>query len=275
MKPIFIISDATGETAQRIVRATLLHYDDSHVELRMHTRVRVGEEMRRIVEQAGEQSALIVYTIGSTDAREQLGELVQRNDVKSVDLIGRLMTEVGNYLGQQPAGAPGLLRAIGDEYYQRIEAVEFMVKHDDGAEPQELPKADLVLVGISRTSKTPLSVYLAQKGVRVANVPIVLGIDPPVELDKCDQNRVCGLTIAAEDLVRIRSARLKLLSMDRNAAYGRRDHIVKELAYAREIFAAHSSWPVIDVTSKAVEENAADILRIHKDRTGGSGVPHR
>lgn len=266
MKPIFVISDATGETANRMMQATLLHYDDSEVELRIHTRVRVAEEMQPILEEAGQQRALVVYTIASTDARKQLEEMTRRYEVASVDLIGGLMEQVGAFLGQKPTTAPGLLHAIGDEYFLRMEAVEFSVKHDDGAEPQDLPKADLVLVGISRTSKTPLSVYLAQKGVRVANVPIVLGIDPPAELDECDKDRVCGLTIGPDALVRIRSARLKLLGMDIDSAYGKRDHITEELAYARDYFAVHPSWPVVDVTNKATEENAADILRIFRER---------
>jgi len=261
MKHVYVISDATGGTAERILRETLLHYNDSDLRIAMHTGVRVGDDMRRIVEQAGQQGALVVYTIVSSDARKHFDKLVHENDVRSVDLIGQLMRELGSFLGQEPTGAPGLLHAIGDDNQQRTEAFEFMMAHDDGAEPHDLPTADLVLVGISRTTKTPLSAYMAQRGVRVANVPIVLGIDPPTELSKCDPNRVYALTIAPDALVRIRGARLKHMGMEADSSYGQLSHIVKELAYAKECFAQGDAWPIFDVTNKAVEENAADILK--------------
>src|SRR5512144_1946299 len=146
------------------------------------------------------------------------------------------MGQMANLLGAQPSGVPGLLHTVSEEYYRRIEAVEFAVKNDDGAEPRNLVKADLVLVGISRTSKTPLSTFLAQqKGLRVANVPLVLGVDPPAELDSVDQNKVFGLMIHADQLVKIRQARLAHLGMPADSSYGMRDHIQKESAYAQEI----------------------------------------
>jgi hypothetical protein len=155
---------------------------------------------------------------------------------------------------------------MGEDYFRRIEAVEFAVKNDDGAEPRNLPKADLVLVGISRTSKTPLSTYLAQKGLKVANVPLVLGVDPPAELEQVPDSKVYGLVIRPEALEKIRKARLTHLGMPADSSYGTRKHIEEELEYSRAIFRAHPNWPIIDVTSKAIEETAADILRIYKER---------
>lgn len=132
-----------------------------------------------------------------------------------------------------------------------------------------LPKADLVLVGVSRTSKTPLSTYLAQRGLKVANVPLVLEVDPPPELTQVDENRVYGLVIKPDALRSIRRERLKHLGMPENASYGARDHIERELAFSRELFRAHPNWPVIDVTNKAIEETASDILRIYRQRVEG------
>jgi regulator of PEP synthase PpsR (kinase-PPPase family) len=163
---------------------------------------------------------------------------------------------------------PGLLHTITEDYFRRIEAVEFAVKNDDGAEPRNLPKADIVLVGISRTSKTPLSTYLAQRGLKVANVPLVLGIDPPEELAQVDERKVFGLIINPDSLMRIRQARLKHLGMPTDSSYGARAHIDSEIGFAREIFRKHSNWPVIDVTNRAIEETAADILRIYQERMG-------
>jgi regulator of PEP synthase PpsR (kinase-PPPase family) len=210
--------------------------------------------------------ALVVFTVVSTAHRELLRRLCDEENVDAVDLIGTLMAKLTSYLGSQPKGVPGLLHTIGDEYFRRIEAVEFTVRNDDGREPRNLPKADLVLVGISRTSKTPLSTFLAQKGLKVANVPLVLGIEPPKELFEIDQERVFGLTIKAEALLQIRQARLKHLGMPAETSYGTRDHISQEIAYAQSVFRQQPAWPVIDITGKAVEETAADILRIKKDR---------
>ena len=265
-RAIFVLSDATGETAEKVVRAALLQFSNTPVNVRMYTRVRLEAEMRSIINRAKQTGALVVFTVVSTSHRELLRRLCDEENVDAVDLIGTLMTKLSSYLGAQPKGVPGLLHTIGDEYFRRVEAVEFTVRNDDGREPRNLPKADLVLVGISRTSKTPLSTFLAQKGLKVANVPLVLGIEPPSELFQIDQEKVFGLTIKAEALLQIRQARLKHLGMPSDTSYGQREHIQQEIAYAQALFRQHASWPVIDVTGKAIEETAADILRIKKDR---------
>jgi regulator of PEP synthase PpsR (kinase-PPPase family) len=270
---VFVISDATGETAEKVVRAALLQFSNVPVQLRMYTRVRLEAEMRSIVARAKQEHALVVFTVVSNAHREILRRLCDEENVDAVDLIGQLMAKLSGFLGEQPRGVPGLLHTIGDEYFRRIEAVEFTVRNDDGREPRNLPKADLVLVGISRTSKTPLSTLLAQKGLKVANVPLVLGIEPPSELFQIAQEKIFGLTIKAEALLSIRQARLKHLGMPADTSYGQRDHITQEISYAQGIFRAHPSWPVIDITGKAVEETAADILRIKKDRDAHRGEP--
>jgi regulator of PEP synthase PpsR (kinase-PPPase family) len=266
MKTVVVISDATGDTAERVVRAALLQFKDSPCQVRLYSQVRLESEVEKIVEKAADLKALVVFTLVNAAERELLWKLCDRLNIEAVDLIGALMGKMATYLGAQPVGVPGLLHTISDEYYRRIEAVEFAVKNDDGSEPRNLPKADLVLVGISRTSKTPLSTFLAQKGLRVANVPLVLGVDPPAELEQVDPHRVYGLTIQPEALARIRQARLHHLGMPPDSSYGMRDHIMRETAYAQDIFRKHPDWPVIDVTAKAIEETAADILRIYKQR---------
>jgi regulator of PEP synthase PpsR (kinase-PPPase family) len=267
-RAIFVLSDATGETAEKVVRAALLQFSSVPTSLRMYTRVRLEAEMRGIVARAKNEGALLVFTVVSTSHRELLRRICDEENVDSVDLIGTLMGKLATYLGSQPKGVPGLLHTVGDEYFRRIEAVEFTVRNDDGREPRNLPKADLVLVGISRTSKTPLSTFLAQKGLKVANVPLVLGIEPPSELFGIDQEKIFGLTIKAESLLQIRQARLKHLGMPPDTSYGQREHIAQEIAFAQGLFREHPSWPVMDVTGKAIEETAADILRIKKDRDG-------
>ena len=269
MKTVMIISDATGETAERMVRAATLQFTDVPINVRTYSRVRLETECEQLIEKAAELKALVVFTVVNAEERDLLAKLVERHDVQSVDLIGALIGKLGSFLGAAPAGVPGLLHTISEDYFRRIEAVEFAVKNDDGAEPRNLPKADLVLVGISRTSKTPLSTYLAQRGLKVANVPLVLGIDPPEELAQVDERKVFGLIIQPDTLMHIRQARLKHLGMSNDAEYGKRQHINTEIAYSREIFRKHPNWPVIDVTNRAIEETAADILRIYQERMSG------
>jgi hypothetical protein len=240
-RTIFVLSDATGETAEKVVRAALLQFTAVPVNLRMYTRVRLEAEMRSIIHRAKQTGALLVFTVVSTSHRELLRRLCDEENVDSVDLIGTLMTKLSSYLGAQPKGVPGLLHTLGDEYFRRVEAVEFTVRNDDGREPRNLPKADLILVGISRTSKTPLSTFLAQKGHKVANVPLVLGIEPPQELFQVDQEKVFGLTIKAESLLQIRQARLKHLGMPSDTSYGQREHIQQEIAYAQSLFRQHAA----------------------------------
>ena len=263
---VFVISDATGETAEKVVRAALLQFSGVPVQIRMYTRVRLEAEMRSIVNRAKQLHALVVFTVVSNAHREILRSLCAEENVDSVDLIGALMAKLTGFLGEQPRGVPGLLHTVSDEYFRRIDAVEFTVRNDDGKEPRNLPKADLVLVGVSRTSKTPLSTFLAQKGYKVSNVPLVLGIPAPDELFTIDQEKIFGLTIKPEALSQIRQARLKHLGMPSDTSYGQRDHISQEIAYAQQVFREHPAWPVMDITGKAVEETAADIMRITKDR---------
>ena len=268
MQTVIVISDATGDTAERMVRAAVLQFSDSPVNIRIYSRVRLESDVENIIERAAELRALVVFTVVNAEERDLIMRLVAHHNVESVDLMGALMGKLGTFLASQPSGVPGLLHTIGEDYFRRIEAVEFAVKNDDGAEPRNLPKANLVLVGISRTSKTPLSTYLAQKGLRVANVPLVLGVTPPEELEQVDQNSVYGLIIRPDSLMRIRQARLTHLGMPQDSSYGTRQHIEEELAYSRQIFRDHPNWPVIDVTNKAIEETAADILRIYHERRG-------
>ncbi|WP_233104096.1 pyruvate, water dikinase regulatory protein [Haliangium ochraceum] len=271
MKTIMVISDATGETAERMVRAAILQFQDTPINIRTYARVRLESEMEQVIERAVELHALLVYTVVNAEARDILLRLVEQYDVEAVDLMGALIGKLVSFLDTQPSGVPGLLHSLDNNYFQRMEAVEFAVKNDDGAEPRNLPKADMVLVGVSRTSKTPLSTYLAQRGLKVANVPLVLGVEPPPQLDQVDENRVYGLVIQPEILRRIRQERLKHMGMPGESSYGARDHIERELSYSRELFRAHPNWPVIDVTNKAIEETAADILRIYRQRIEGIG----
>ncbi|MCB9550006.1 MAG: kinase/pyrophosphorylase [Myxococcales bacterium] len=265
-RSVFIVSDATGNTAERVVAAALKQFDASSVVAETFSHVRREQLIRDIIERAAGQEALVVHTMVDAAQRATIQQLCAEAGVKEVDLIGRLVAELAVLTSHEARMEPGGLHEVDDEYYRRIEAVEFAVRNDDGQHPRNLRKADIVLVGISRTSKTPLSTYLAQRGYKVANVPLVLGIELPAELKKIDSVRIFGLAIDPDALFRIRQARLQTLGMPADTAYGMRDHIDKEMEYARQVFDAHPDWPVIDVTDKAIEETAAELLALRKQR---------
>ena len=264
-KTLVVVSDATAETAERVLRAALVQFHDLNPDIRVFSLIRRDEELDDVIAFAAPRNSLIVHTLVNHDQRRLLAEKASAQEIPVVDLIGQLMSRLSAFFGESPRGVPGIPR-LTDAYFRRIEAVEFAVKHDDGQSVQGLRTADIILVGLSRTSKTPLSTYLAQKGWKVANVPLVLGLPLPRQIDELDQERIFGLTIDAASLIRIRRARLKSLNMPANTDYAQREHIMKELEYARSVFAAHSTWPVIDVSQKAIEETASILLRVMNER---------
>lgn len=264
--PIFILSDSTGETAERVVRASLLQFPQHRVRVRVFRRVRDIEGLEATLREAHETGALIVFTLVGPELRARFYELSSELDLPHFDVIGSLIGKIGSFLDADPLNRPTLELPLGEDYFRRVEAIEFAVKSDDGKEPRNLAKADIVLTGVSRTSKTPLSTYLAGRGFRVANIPLVLGVEPPAELFTARAGRVVGLTIEPEILIRIRQERLKQLGMPEDASYGLRDHIRAELDYAHEIFRNNPGWLVIDVSNRAIEETASIILESLRDR---------
>jgi regulator of PEP synthase PpsR (kinase-PPPase family) len=266
LKRIDVLSDSTGETAEKVVRAAMLQFPHSGAHIRVHTRVRTKEAARPVLERAAREGALVVFTVVSPELREFIHASSYELKVEALDLIGSLIGKLGTFLDRQPINMPSAMLPLSDEYFRRIEAVEFTVKSDDGKDPRNLKKADLILVGVSRTSKTPLSTLLAQRGLKVANLPLVLGVPPPHELDEAPQDRIVGLTIGLDPLVEIRKARLRQLGMSVDANYGLREQVKEELEYAGRVFKGHPQWPVIDVTGRAIEETAVIILESLKER---------
>ena len=265
-KLIDVLSDSTGETAEKVVRAAMLQFPQCGAHIRLHTRVRTKEAAKPVLETAARESSLVVFTVVSPELREFIHASSYELKVEALDLIGSLIGRLSIFLDRQPINMPSGMLPLTEEYFRRIEAVEFAVKSDDGKEPRNFKKADIVLCGVSRTSKTPLSTLLAQRGLKVANQPIVLGVALPPELEEAAQDRVVGLTIELEQLVEIRKARLKQLGMPMDASYGLREQVKQELDYARQIFADHPGWPVIDVTGRAIEETAVIILESLKEK---------
>lgn len=265
-KPIYIVSDGTGDTAEKVVRAALHQFKGYVVHLRTFPNVTDRDQLERLVRRAAQDRAILVTTLVSSEVRAAASSLAKEHRVLNVDLIGNLLNKLGLALDSQPAGVPGRKMATDEDYFRRIEAVEFTVKADDGKEPRMLREADVILLGVSRTSKTPLSVFLAHKGFKVSNVPIVLDRPLPKQLFELDQRRIFALTIGPEILQEIREQRLATMRVHGRSNYSDLDYILAELDYAEDLYRKYPQWPVIDVTRKAVEETAASILNIMTER---------
>jgi len=260
-----MISDSTGETGAKVVQAALLQFRHEQVRLRIFSNVRSLEKLSEIVDQAAGERALVVYTLVSADSRKLLHDRAAQYGVRAIDLMGPLLQRIGRWLGEAPVSQPGLLHVLDDEYFARI---EFTVKNDDGQLPQNFPDADVVLVGVSRTSKTPVSTILAHKGLKCANQPLVLDVPPPPQLDHVDPGRVFALTIQPPMLLAIRQNRLVSMGVNEETGYSDLKQIQRELAWARDIVRRHEGWTTIDVTRKAIEETAAEIWRCYSERFG-------
>lgn len=264
---IDVLSDSTGETAEKVVRAALLQFPKSGAQIRLHTRVRTQEVARGVLERSAKEGALLVFTVVSPELREFVHQMTAELKVEAIDVIGSLIGKLGTFLDREPINMPSAMLPLSDEYFRRIESVEFAVKSDDGKDPRNFKKADLILVGVSRTSKTPLSLILAQRGLKVANLPLVLGVSLPYELREAPSDRVMGLTIGIDQLCEIRQARLKQLGMPSETNYGMREHVREELDYAENLF-RENGWPVVDVTGRAIEETAVIVLEKIRERSG-------
>jgi regulator of PEP synthase PpsR (kinase-PPPase family) len=270
-QPVYIVSDGTGDTAEKVVRAAFRQFRGHLVHLRTFSHVTRPDQLTSLFRRAARQKALVVTTLVLREMRDLADRMASDLGVRHIDLIGELLVELETFLDQQAVGVPGLLRQADETYFRRIEAVEYTVKADDGKEPRMLKEADIVLVGVSRTSKTPLSTFLAHKGFKVGNVPIVLDRQPPRELYSIDQKRIFALIIDPESLQNIRKTRLMAMGMPEDTNYADIDYIMAELEWAQKLYKSNPIWPVIDVTNKAVEETTAVILHIFHER--GFSVP--
>jgi regulator of PEP synthase PpsR (kinase-PPPase family) len=262
---VFIVSDSIGETAEMVVRAAASQFNSGQMEIRRVPNISDTIILEEIVNQAQNNGFIIAYTLVLEEMSSFLKQQAAEAGVVCVDLLGPIIEAFHNYTKREPRGEPGLLRKIDEMYYRRVEAVEFAVRYDDGKDPRGIMMADIVLVGVSRTSKTPLSMYLAHKRIKVANFPLVPEIKPPEELFQIDRSKIIGLVIQPEQLNQIRFERLKTLGLRGQASYADPGRILEEMEYASAIM-KKLGCPVIDVTNKAVEETASKILEIYYRR---------
>ena len=260
---IVIISDGTGETATAISRAVMTQFKWRVGYFTRYKSVRTFEQIDAIFSEAAVHHDLVIYTLVDAKLREYIADVARTKHVRTLDVLGPALTTFSNYFDQEPTNEPGLLHQVNDDYYKRVEAMEFTLNHDDGRNLRSLHLADVVLVGISRTSKTPLSLYLSLHGLKVMNVPLVLGTKLPDELFIIDQRKIFALTIDPEALKQIRTNRLSRLgAANLTGDYADESKVIEELEWANSIFKENKRWPVFNVTDKALEETAAEIMRL-------------
>jgi [pyruvate, water dikinase]-phosphate phosphotransferase / [pyruvate, water dikinase] kinase len=260
---LHIVSDSTGETAQRLVLALEAQFPDQPFEEIRHPRVENVEDLHVAVQQARGRPAVMVYTLVEPALRDAMRQLCRRARVHYCDVLGHPIDSISRVAGVAAKLKPGARAPLDATYFKRIEAIEFAVKYDDGV-GRGLDEADIVLVGVSRTSKTPLSIYLGYLGHKTANVPVVRGIEPPEELFEIDPAKIVGLTIDAERLGEIRSARVKSMGAPRKR-YAELESIYAELDEAAALH-RRLRCPVIDVSELSVEETSMRIIRLVERR---------
>jgi len=262
---IYIVSDSVGETAEQVARAVIGQFDTRNYEFRRFPFTTDETQLLEVLEEAKKENAIIVFTMVINGLRDFLLEEAKKVNIRTVDIMTPLLDLISIQLDIKPKKEPGTIRRLDEKYFKKIEAIEFAVKYDDGKDPRGINKADIVLVGISRTSKTPLSMYLAHRNIKAANVPLVPEVSPPRELFNAPSEKIIGLTTNPRKLIEIRQERLKALGLKDGANYASMERILEELDYADKVM-RKLGCPVIDVSTRAVEESASIIMEIFKEK---------
>lgn len=260
---IAICSDSIGETAEAVVQATLRQFELPNTEIKRYMNVREEDELTELMEEVARRGGFVAYTLVQPELREVIREEAVRLNIRTVDIMGPMMQAFADTFNDYPKRLPGLLHRLDDSYFRRVEAMEFAVQYDDGKDVSAILKADIILLGVSRISKTPLSMFLAHKGYKTVNFPIVPEMSPPSQLREVTNGNIIGLTIEPEHLLKIRSERLKVMGLPHQVQYASLERIQEELDYALSLYTG-LGCPVIDVTDKAIEESAGLIMNFLK-----------
>ncbi|SHE10408.1 Putative phosphotransferase yqfL [Chlamydia abortus] len=264
---VFVVSDSAGETGESVVKAAAVQFSPIKIDIRRATYIHDRQGIDRIVQNAKQANGVIVFTLVIPELRDYLLEQAVIQQVITIDLLGPIISNLEKVLHRPARHEPGMIHQLDEAYFKKVEAIEFAVKYDDGRDPRGILKADIVLVGVSRTSKTPLAMYLAlHKRFKVANVPLVPEMKLPDELFTISSKKIVGLTIRSDKLNVIRKERLRALGLAGNANYAKVERINEELDYSASVM-SRLGCVVIDVSNKAVEETASlieDIMRTRK-----------
>ena len=267
LRPIYIVSGGVGASGEQVVHTLLAQFPNHQMPVITIPHIRHLEQLEDIVAKAAATGGVIAHTLVDAGLRRGLIYLAQQQNVIAVDLIGGLLSHLTGMLGQEPLGSPGLYRRLNQDYFDRIAAIEYTVMHDDGKKSDDWPLADIMLVGVSRVGKTPLSMYLAVLGWKVANTPLVMEMAPAPELFQLDHQRVIGLTIEPGQLLLHRKKRQRKMGLSGPSTYTDPARVYEELEYARRVF-QKNSFITIDVTDKPIETSSNEVIEIITRRAG-------
>jgi len=265
---LHLVSDATGETLHSVARACLVQFEGIDAEEHVWPLIRTVGQMDRVLADVKDHPGIVLFTLVNPDLRERLREGCRDLQTPCIAVLDPVILALASFLGLQASGQPGLQHELDAQYFARIDAMTFALVHDDGQSARSYNDADVILIGVSRTSKTPTCIYLANRGIKAANVPIVPGCPVPDELLAARRPLVVGLTKDPGQLIQIRRNRLRLLAQDEQTDYVDPDAVREEVAQARRL-CAENRWPVLDVTRRSIEETAATIIQMlgeHRSR---------
>lgn len=262
---LHLLSDSTGETLENIAKAALAQFDDVETLRHFWPMVRSEAHLERILQEISQNPGLVLFTLVNADMRRTLEARCRALALPAIAPLDPVSHALSTLLGQEAKARPGRQHMLDAAYFARVEAIQFTIAHDDGIAWEEWEEADIVLAGVSRTSKTPTSIYLANRGFKTANIPIVVESPPPPALFQLRNPLVVGLTTSAERLVQVRRNRLLALNERTETDYVDQEKVSREVAFARRMF-ADNGWPVIDVTRRSIEETAAAIITMVNER---------
>jgi regulator of PEP synthase PpsR (kinase-PPPase family) len=262
---LHLLSDSTGETLEMVAKAALAQFEDAEVIRHFWPMVRSRQHLDRIVADIAANPGLVLFTLVNSETRTRLEEHCRALGLPAVAALDAVTDALEDVLGQEAKGRPGRQHLMDEAYFARVEAIQFTIAHDDGVAWEDWEEADIVLAGVSRSSKTPTSIYLANRGYKVANIPIVIESPPPSALFGLRRPLVVGLTTAPERLIQVRRNRLLSLNQAPETAYVDSEKVAREVQYARRMF-ADNGWPVIDVTRRSIEETAAAVINLMNER---------
>ncbi len=268
---LHLLSDSTGETLENIAKAALAQFDDVEVLRHFWPMVRSETHLERILGEIAQNPGLVIFTLVNPEIRRTLEARCRAIGLPAVAPLDPVNHALSSMLGQEMKARPGRQHTLDAAYFARVDAIQFTIAHDDGVNWENWEEADIVLAGVSRTSKTPTSIYLANRGFKVANIPIVPESPPPTTLFALRHPMVVGLTTSPERLIQVRRNRLLSLNQQNETSYIEHEAVQREVAYARRMF-ADNGWPVIDVTRRSIEETAAAIITLCNERESGSGT---
>ncbi len=265
---LHLVSDATGETLNSVTKAAIAQFDDGIAIEHTYALVRTTRHLDRVLSQIEDMPGIVIYTLVNYDLRDMLEQRCADLQLPCLSVLDPVIQIIGGYLGSKISHRPGSQHTLTPEYFQRIEALQYTMAHDDGQSLHDLHSADIILLGVSRTSKTPTCIYLANRGLKAANIPVVPNMALPEILPTLTKPLIVGLTTNQDRLVQVRRNRLLSLNENDETTYTNMDLVIEEIRYARRLY-AQNNWPVIDVTRRSIEETAAAILNLLSGRETG------